>query len=276
MVLGLGVFYLWPVVRTAYFSFTKWGAFGGSTWIGFGNYRNLFHDHEVLQSLRNTAVYTLIVLLAVPIAMIVAAMLNQRGLRGVSAYRVFYFLPVVTIPAAVAIVWRLLYNGDYGPINYVLSLVGIKGPYWLSSPTFALIAISIVGIWMVLGQQIIIFLAGLQAIPQDLHEAASIDGAGPVRRFVSVTMPLLTPSIFFVTVLSVIGTFQMFDLMYVMIDPNNPAIAQTRTIVYLFYERGFIENDRGYAAAIAFLLFGIIMLLTLVQFRLQKRWVHYV
>lgn len=276
MVLGLGLFYLWPVVRTAYFSFTKWGAFGGSTWIGLGNYRSLFHDHEVLQALRNTAIYTLIVLLAVPIAMVVAAMLNQRGLRGVSVYRVFYFLPVVTIPAAVAIVWRLLYNGDYGIINYLLSLVGIKGPYWLSSPTFALVAISIVGIWMVLGQQIIIFLAGLQAIPQELHEAAAIDGAGPARRFMSVTVPLLTPSIFFVTVLSVIGTFQMFDLMYVMIDPNNPAIAQTRTIVYLFYERGFIDNDRGYAAAIAFLLFGIIMLLTLVQFRLQKRWVHYV
>lgn len=274
--LGLVAFYLWPVLQTFYFSFTEWGAFGGSTWAGLENYGKLFEDEKMLGALRNTVVYAgLTTVVGVPLATVVAVLLNQRGLRGAGAYRTLYFLPVVTMPAAVALIWGYLYNGDFGLINYALSLIGIDGPFWVSDGRVALYALVAVGIWTILGYNMVILLAGLQAIPTVLYEAAEIDGAGPVRKFFSVTVPMLSPTLFFVTIMSSITTLQMFDLIYVMIGHRNPALPDTRTVVYLFFEHGFVENERGYAAAIAFVLLAIILLLTAVQFRLQKKWVHY-
>ena len=273
--LGLAVFYLWPTVRTLIISFTKSGPFGGSEWIGFENYVRLFQDPELLGALRNTAVYTVIALIGIPLAVGIAALLNTTGLKGRSAYRTLYFIPVVTMPAAIALVWRMIYNGDYGVLNAALGAVGIDGRSWLTDPNTALIAIAVVGIWAGLGTNIVIFLAGLQGIPDTIMEAADLDGAGPVRKFFSLTIPLLSPSIFFVSVISVIGALQVFDLIYMMLGRSNPAMPNTRTVVYLFYEAGFLDNDRGYAAAVAFLLLLIILVLTIVQFRLQKKWVHY-
>lgn len=273
--LGLAVFYLWPTVRTLIISFTKSGPFGGAEWIGFENYVRLFQDPELLGALRNTAVYTVIALIGIPLAVGIAALLNTTGLKGRSAYRTLYFIPVVTMPAAIALVWRMIYNGDYGVLNAALGAVGIEGRSWLTDPNTALVAIAVVGIWAGLGTNIVIFLAGLQGIPDTIMEAADLDGAGPVRKFFSITIPLLSPSIFFVSVISVIGALQVFDLIYMMLGRSNPAMPNTRTVVYLFYEAGFLDNDRGYAAAVAFLLLLIILVLTIVQFRLQKRWVHY-
>ncbi|MCK2033644.1 MULTISPECIES: carbohydrate ABC transporter permease [Microbacterium] len=273
--LGLAVFYLWPTVRTLIISFTKSGPFGGAEWIGFENYVRLFQDPELLGALRNTAVYTVIALIGIPLAVGIAALLNTTGLKGRSAYRTLYFIPVVTMPAAIALVWRMIYNGDYGVLNAALGAVGIEGRSWLTDPNTALIAIAVVGIWAGLGTNIVIFLAGLQGIPDTIMEAADLDGAGPVRKFFSITIPLLSPSIFFVSVISVIGALQVFDLIYMMLGRSNPAMPNTRTVVYLFYEAGFLDNDRGYAAAVAFLLLLIILVLTIVQFRLQKKWVHY-
>ncbi|WP_101847586.1 carbohydrate ABC transporter permease [Zhihengliuella sp. ISTPL4] len=273
--LGLAVFYLWPTVRTLIISFTKSGPFGGSEWIGFENYVRLFQDPELLGALRNTAVYTVIALIGIPLAVAIAALLNTTGLKGRSAYRTLYFIPVVTMPAAIALVWRMIYNGDYGVLNAALGAVGVEGRSWLTDPNTALIAIAVVGIWAGLGTNIVIFLAGLQGIPDTIMEAADLDGAGPVRKFFSITIPLLSPSIFFVSVISVIGALQVFDLIYMMLGRSNPAMPNTRTVVYLFYEAGFLDNDRGYAAAVAFLLLLIILVLTIVQFRLQKKWVHY-
>ncbi|MCT2225693.1 carbohydrate ABC transporter permease [Microbacterium paraoxydans] len=273
--LGLAVFYLWPTVRTLIISFTKSGPFGGAEWIGFENYVRLFQDPELLGALRNTAVYTVIALIGIPLAVGIAALLNTTGLKGRSAYRTLYFIPVVTMPAAIALVWRMIYNGDYGVLNAALGAVGIEGRSWLTDPNTALIAIAVVGIWAGLGTNIVIFLAGLQGIPDTIMEAADLDGAGPVRKFFSITIPLLSPSIFFVSVISVIGALQVFDLIYMMLGRSNPAMPNTRTVVYLFYEAGFLDNDRGYAAAVAFLLLLIILILTIVQFRLQKKWVHY-
>ncbi|WP_345762089.1 carbohydrate ABC transporter permease [Diaminobutyricibacter sp. McL0608] len=243
--------------------------------MGFANYASLFSDPDLLGALRNTAIYTFVALLGVPIAVAIAALLNTKGLRGRSFYRLLYFLPVVTMPAAIALVWRMLYNGDYGILNETLSLVGIQGTSWLTNPATALIAVAVVGIWAGLGTNIVIFMAGLLSIPDTVMEAADLDGAGPVRKFFSITVPLLSPSIFFVSVISVIGALQVFDLVYMMIGRTNPAMPDTRTIVYLFYQAGFLDNDRGYAAAIAFLLLIIILVLTVIQFRLQKKWVHY-
>jgi len=214
------------------------------------------------------------------VAIVVAALLNRRRLRGVSVYRTLFFLPVVTMPVAVAMVWRWLYNGEYGLINYVLSLVGIDGPHWIADPSTALYALAAVGVWTTLGYNLVIFLAGMQAIPREYYEAAAIDGAGPVAQFREVTLPLLSPSIFFVSVISVIGSLQLFDLVYVIGGSgqsarNNPAYPRIQTVVALFYDKAFYTNDRGYAAAIVMALLLLIVVLTAVQFRLQKRWVHY-
>lgn len=273
--LGIAVFYLWPTVRTLIISFTKSGPFGGSEWVGIENYTRLFQDPELVGALRNTAIYTIIALIGIPLAVGIAALLNTAGLKGRSAYRTLYFIPVVTMPAAIALVWRMIYNGDYGVLNAALGAVGIEGRSWLTDPNTSLIAIAVVGIWAGLGTNIVIFLAGLQGIPDTIMEAADLDGAGPVRKFFSITIPLLSPSIFFVSVISVIGALQVFDLIYMMLGRSNPAMPNTRTVVYLFYEAGFLDNDRGYAAAVAFLLLVIILILTIVQFRLQKKWVHY-
>lgn len=272
---GITAFYLWPTLRTLLISFTKSGPFGGSEWVGIENYARLFQDPELLGALRNTALYTVIALIGIPLAVAIAALLNTTGLRGRSAYRTLYFIPVVTMPAAIALVWRMIYNGDYGVLNAALGAVGIDGRSWLTDPNTALVAIAVVGIWAGLGTNIVIFLAGLQGIPDTIMEAADLDGAGPVRKFFSITIPLLSPSIFFVSVISVIGALQVFDLVYMMLGRSNPAMPNTRTVVYLFYEAGFLDNDRGYAAAVAFLLLLIILVLTIVQFRLQKKWVHY-
>jgi multiple sugar transport system permease protein len=279
--LGLAVFYLWPVVQTVYYSFTQWGAFGGTDWIGLSNYRTLVHDPEFWQSLGNTGIYTGLVLLGIPLSMLLAVLLNLKGLRGTGIYRTFYFLPVVTMPAAVAVVWRWLYNGDAGILNQALSAVGIDGTYWVSDPDTIRFAVAVVGVWMTVGYNMILLLAGLQSIPADYYEAASLDGAGRVRQFFSVTLPLLSPTLFFTTVLSVIQSLQVFDLVYLIIGANtqnalqNPAFGDGQTVVMLFFQKAFFDNQRGYGAAIVCVLFVLIMALTAVQFRLQKRWVHY-
>ena len=273
--LGLLVFYLWPILRTLYFSFTDWGAFGSYEWTGLENYRTLVGDEVVVEALRNTFLYAFLVLLGIPLSVVVATLLNTKGLRGVGLYRTLYFLPVVTMPVAVAIVWQWIYNGQFGILNFLLSLVGIEGTSWLTNPDTALVAIGAVGIWMSLGYNVVILLAGLQGIPAHYYEAAQIDGAGPVRRFFSITVPLLTPSSFFVTVLQLIHALQVFDLVFVMIEETNPALPRVRSVVYLFYQEAFVNNDRGYAAAIVMALLIVILVMTLVQFRLQRRWVHY-
>ncbi|TCL64073.1 sugar ABC transporter permease [Rhizobium sp. BK251] len=273
--IGLGVFSLWPIFETFYYSFTTWGAFGGHKWSGLKNYDLVLRDAELLQSTINTLVFTGLSLIGVPIAIVVAALLNRPGLRGLTLYRTVYFLPVVTLPSAVALMWKLLYSGDYGLVNWLLSLVGIDGPYWLSDPNTALYAVGIVSIWSSVGYNMVILLAGMQTVPREYYEAAEIDGAGGIRQFFSITIPLLTPSIFFVCVITVINALQAFDLVFLMVNVNNPALPWTQTVVYLFFEKGFIEHNGGYAAAIAFLLMIVILALTAIQFRLQRRWVHY-
>jgi multiple sugar transport system permease protein len=273
--IGLGIFYLWPIAQTFYYSLTTWRPFGGHSFTGLANYRHVVRDPEVRQALRNTLEYTVVGLLGVPVSLVLAAVLSRPGRRGVSVYRSLMFLPVVTMPAAVAIVWRWLYNGDFGLVNVLLGKVGIGRQYWLSDPHTALFAVAAVGIWSTVGYNIVILMAGLHTIPRHHYEAAALDGASAARQFWSITVPLLSPSLFFVSVLSVIGSLQTFDLVYVMIERTNPALPQTRTIVYLFYQKAFVENDRGYAAALAFGLLLVVATVTAVQFRLQRRWVHY-
>ena len=275
-ILGIGVFYLWPIIQTFYFGFTKWGVFGGAKFVGLENYVRMFSDPTIPQSIVNTIIYTVIVLLGIPIAVFLSSLIERPGLKFAALYRTLYFIPYITMPAAVGIVWRLIFNGDFGPINWFLSLLGIQGPYWTSTPGFALVAVAVVGLWMSLGFNLIIIGAGLREIPRELYEAAEMDGASRSRQFFSITVPLLTPSIFFVSIVSVINGFQLFDLLYVMMGKANLAMPQTQSLVYIFYNEAFLQNDKGYAAAIGILILVIIAILTAFQFRIQKRWVNYV
>ncbi|MFE5338600.1 carbohydrate ABC transporter permease [Isoptericola sp. NPDC056578] len=272
---GVVLFYLWPIVQTGYFSLTEWGAFGGQTWVGLENYQRLARDPDLGTAVVNTLVYTAIVLLGIPIAMFVASLLHRPGMRFTAFYRVLYFMPYVAMPTAVAMVWRLIFNGDFGILNQALAVVGIDGPSWTSTPGFALVAVSVVGLWTSLGFAIIILSAGLRTIPPELYEAASLDGASAWRQFRSVTVPLLTPSVFFVTVITVINGFQLFDLLYALMGQANPAMQQTQSLVYLFYNEAFLRNDKGFAAAIAMVILLIVGAVTLLQFRMQRRWVTY-
>jgi multiple sugar transport system permease protein len=278
--IGLLVFYIWPMLQTFYFSFTEWGPFGDAVWTGLANYRELFHGPEFLMALRNTLVYTVLsVSITEAIALVLAVLLNQK-LRGMSVYRTLYFIPVVTMPVAIGLVWRWLYNSDYGIINYLLSLIGIEGANWLSDPDLALYAIVVVGVWSGIGYALVLFLAGLQTIPAEYYDAASVDGAGALVKFFRITLPLLSPTVFFVTVISLIDSLQVFDLIFVMISSGrsastSPVIDQTQSLVYLFYKNTFVINEQGQGAAVVLTLFIIIVLITLVQFRLQRKWVHY-
>jgi multiple sugar transport system permease protein len=275
-----GVLFAYPFVRTVWLSFLQRGPFGGYKYVGLKNYRELASNSgDFLAALGHTVEYSLIALLGIPIAAVIAALLNTKGLRGKSVYRTLYYLPVVTLPAVVAMVWRLLYNGDYGILNQVLGLFGLPGRSWVSDPATIIPAVAVVAIWAGLGTNIIILLAGLQSIPDTLYEAATLDGASRPRTFLHITLPLLSPTLFLVVVLSVIGCLQVFDLIFVMMGggfaQTNPAGKAATTVMTLFYQQGFVQNRFGYAAAIGLALMVLILALTLVQFRLQRRWVHY-
>lgn len=273
--LGLAALYLWPFVSTFAKSFMDIPTFGPGEFEGVGNYVDLIGDAGFWRALGNSAFYTALVLLGVPIAIVLAALIEQVA-RGRAIYRVLFFLPVVTLPVAVGMLWRFIFNGDFGLVNFVLSLVGIQGPYWVADDRFTIIAFAVVGIWMGLGVNLIILGAGLQGVPPELYEASSLDGANRVRQFFSITLPLITPTIFFVVVLTVISALQMFDLVFIMLGSvENTAIAGSKTIVYLFYEAAFVQFKQGYAAAIAVVLLIVIMAVTAIQFRLQRKWVIY-
>lgn len=273
--IGLLLLYVWPFLTTLMDSFQDVPAFGPATFVGLDNYTNLVNDKEFWKAFGNSALYTAIVLLGVPIAIVLAALIEQVG-RGRAIYRVLFFLPVVTLPVAIGMVWRFIYNGDFGLLNTVLSWFGVQGEFWVADPRFTIYAFGVVGIWMGLGINLIILGAGLQAIPKAVYEASALDGAGRVRQFFRITVPLLSPSIFFVTVLTVIGALQMFDLLFIMLrGVNNTALADSKTIVYLFYEKAFVQFHQGYGAAIAIVLLMVIMIATALQFRLQKSWVFY-
>ena len=276
--LGLLALYLYPAVSTFVLSFAEWGPFGGHTFTGFTNYLTVFQLDTFWTALGNTLLYMLIGLLTLPVAILFAVLLNREGLHGVTVYRALYFIPFITLPVASGLVWKWLYNGDFGLINQFLSVFGLPGTYWVSNPSTALFAIGVVQVWSQIGYYLVIFIAGIKAVPKEYWEAAEIDGASAFQRFWRITLPLLSPSIFFCTIINVIATLQIFDLVYVMSASAtaNPAFSASQSIVSLFYEKAFVEADKGTATSLAFLLMLLIAALTFVQFRLQRRWVHYV
>ncbi|GAA4018019.1 sugar ABC transporter permease [Deinococcus rubellus] len=269
------VFVLLPVLAAFGISFSKWDLFTAPHWAGLDNYRQLlFEDKLFHKVLRNTFVY---VIGTVPVQMILAlfvALLLNRGVWGQNALRVIYFLPVVSSTVAVALIWSWIFNSNFGVLNALLSALGVQDlPGWLNSSKYALPSLIIVAIWQGLGYSMVLFLAGLQGIPREAYEAGEIDGAVGWKKHRFITLPLLSPTTFFVAIVSLIGSFQVFDLAFVMTQ-GGPANA-TNTIVYYVYQNAFQFYRMGYASAAAMILFVIILAFTLVQYRLQHRWVHY-
>lgn len=273
---GLVILNIIPIIQTIYQSFFKTGAFGkGNIFIGLDNYRKLFSDSTVWQALWNTVKYALVeVPFSIAIALVIAVLLNGK-IKGKSFWRTIYFLPMVAAPAAVAMVWRWLYNSEFGLLNHILRSLGISGVNWISNPGIAYISVAIVGIWSVIGYNMVLFFAGLQEIPRDYYEAAQIDGASGLRQFFSITLPLISPTMFFVSVTRIIGAMQIFDSIYMMMDINNPALTKTQSLVYLFYKYSFVEGNKGYGSSIVMLLLAVIMVITVVQMLCQKKWVNY-
>ncbi len=273
--IGLFIFYIIPFIQNFWFSFNEVNKFNMATFVAMENYKNLFKEPDLLLSLKNTFLYALITVpIGLALSLFVAALLNTK-IKGTSFYRTIYFLPSVTMAAAVALVWKLIFHGEFGILNEVLRLFGIEGKSWLTNPSTALFCVMIVSIWGSVGYNMVILLAGMQGISKSYYEAAELDGASPARSFFQITMPLLSPTIFFVSITGLIGAFQVFDSLYMMIGPDNPAFNAVKTMNVLFYQNAFMYGYKGYAAAISIFMFVIIMIITVIQLIAQKRWVNY-
>lgn len=274
--LGLGIFYFYPFFQVVIDSFYNVGAFNKRSWVGLANYKKMFTDALMWSTLANTFKYVIVIVpFTIVLSLLIAVLLNTN-IKGRSVFRVIYFMPAITMAAAVSMVWRWIYNGDYGVLNYIISIFGVDAQRWLSDERTALLCICSVSIWMGVGYNMIILLAGIQGISRSYYEAAEIDGATGIQKFRKITLPLVTPTLFYVMITTIISTFQTFDVIYMMIDSNkNQAIKFTQSVVMYFYRNAFLFSKKGYASAIAVLLFLIIMLVTIFQMKMQKRWVNY-
>lgn len=272
VVFGLLVWWIGPVIAALLLSLTS-GNFRSPTWVGTENYQRLLQDELFWKSLRNTLYYVSgVIPLGVSLSLLLAVAMNAR-IRGIVVYRTIFFLPVVSSGVAIALLWTWIYHPEFGILNFLLSLVGLPRVPWLASIEWAMPAIIIMSVWRGLGYQMVIFLAGLQSIPETLYEAAKIDGANSWQQFRHITLPMLSPTTFFVIVLSFISAFQVFEASYVMTQ-GGPYYA-TLTIVLYIFQNAFQFFKMGYAAALSYVLAIILLSVTLVQLVLQKRWVHY-
>lgn len=272
VIIGLLVFTIGPIIVSLFLSFTKYNLLSDPKWIGIDNYTKMYGEDLFWKSLSVSAIYSIV---SVPVGLVVAlflAMLLNRKMRGVYFFRSIYYLPTVISGVGVAMLWRWIFNGQYGVLNTLLRTVGIKGPNWLLDENYALAALIITSIWGV-GGTMLIFLAGLQGIPSELLEAAEIDGAGRWAQFRYITLPMISHVTFFNLVLGIIGALQVFTDAFVITNggPNNA----TLFIAVYLYRHAFMYLNFGYAAALAWILFIIVMLLTLMVFRSSPLWVFY-
>ncbi|NIV38124.1 MAG: ABC transporter permease subunit [Anaerolineae bacterium] len=271
-ILGLVLFILGPVLSAFYLSFTRWNMTSPPEWVGLENYLRQFTNTNFFALLGNTLYLTFGYIPLVVVASLVMALLLNQRLPLTNMYRSVYFLPVVTSIVAISVLWKWLLQPEFGLLNYLLSLVGIKGPLWLSSREWAMPGLILMRVWWGSGYYMVIILAGLQGIPTAYYEAAKIDGANTWQRFRHVTLPLLSPAIFFVIIMAAIWTLQAFDQVYMMTE-GGPADA-TSVMVLQIYRQAFRYFRMGDATALSMILFAIILIFTYLQFRYSK-WVHY-
>lgn len=268
------IFFFIPVISAFVISFTDFdiyalGDFSTVRFIGFNNYIKLFDDPLFYTALKNTFYFVIMAgPLSIAVSLGAALLLNSKLVKYKSIFSLSYFIPVVTTLVAVAIVWRFIYHPKFGIINYILSLIGIAPIDWLGEPSTAMPAIVLMSVWKNFGYNMIIFIAGLQNIPEDLYEAASIEGASGWQKFKSITLPMLAPTTIFISIITMIGYFQLFAEPYIMTQGG--PLNSTLSIVQFMYQEGFRWWNMGYSASIAFVLFFIIMLGTIVQLKIQK------
>lgn len=270
--IGFILFTCGPIIASLYFSLTNYTVLSAPEFIGFGNYSSLFKDPLFWTSLYNTMYYAIFF---IPIGILMAfglSILLNQNVKGLAIYRTVYYLPSIVPAVANAILWIWLLNPQWGLINTLLKLIGIEGPGWLTSEQWAKPGLILMSLWGV-GSWIIIYLAGLQGIPEQLYEAAEVDGATKLQRFFYITIPLMTPSIFFTLVTGLIGAFQVFTSAYIMTN-GGPVNSTLFYALYLF-RNAFNYLKMGYASSMAWILFLIVLVLTLIQFKLANRWVFY-
>lgn len=265
-IISVSLFIIGPLIYAFVISFKEFSFLNptASHWTGFNNYIRLFSDETFKKALLNTTIYSLFV---VPIQLFIALMLAlvvDSDIKGRTFFRVAYYIPTVTSTVAVSVIFLYLFKAD-GLINIIISKFGIQGPVWFNNVNFALPSIMMMAIWSSVGNYMIIFLAGLQDIPTELYEAAEVDGADKFQRFLKITLPMLKPVVFFNLVISLIGTFQIFDQAYVVSGGSGGPLDSTMTVVLDIYKTGFRDFNMGYASSMAFILFLIILILTLIQ-----------
>jgi multiple sugar transport system permease protein len=272
--LGFSLFTLFPVLATFGISLFDWNMVNAPVFAGLDNYAYMLaKDPFFWKAMGNTLFYSVGAVTLIVGASLGSALALNRGMKGRNLFRILYFLPNVSSLVAVSLVWFWLYNADYGPINGLLRAIGVEGPRWLSNTKTAMPAVMLMSAWTQFGFFTIIFLAGLQSIPRQLYEAADLDGAGPVRTFARITLPMLSPTTFFVLVMSVINSFQVFEQTLVL-TKGGPAFSTTTAVMYI-YSKAFKFQQVGYASALSWALFACILVVTLLQMAGQKKWVHY-
>ena len=274
---GYLIFVLLPIVFSLYLVFVDWDylkGFKGIEWVGLDNFRIMAEDPKVLISLRNNAWFTITTVPASMVLGLVLAVVLNKYVYWKNTLRTIIFLPYISSLVAVSVIWSLMYNSQNGPINEILRTIGIQNPPgWLASPDSALAAIIIMTLWVTMGYAMVIYLAGLQGISKDLYEAASIDGASKLRQFFQITVPMLTPTHFFLAITLMIGSFQVFGPVAVMTQGG--PIDSTMVLSYHIYLMAFRYYKMGYAAALSWVLFAIIFIITIIQWQSQKRWQQY-
>ena len=270
-IIGLVVLNLWPFVQTIYTSFCEHLGFGHYQFVGLENYINMFQNAEFWKATWNTILFCI---LTVPVGLflsLLVAMLLNAKIKFKGGFRTIFFLPMVCAPAAVTMVWRWIFNGEYGILNQIFgSSIG-----WVTDPNFVMISCAIVAIWSNIGYDAVLLLAGLQNIPKTLYEANSIDGAGPVKQFFTITLPMVSPTLFVVMIMRLMSSVKVYDLIYMMVEETNPAVTSVQSLMYLFYRSSFVAGERGYGSAIVIWTVLLIGLVTIFQFIGQKKWVNY-
>ncbi|MGE5805426.1 MAG: carbohydrate ABC transporter permease [Ignavibacteria bacterium] len=262
-------FILFPVFFSFYLSFQQWNMFSGdTTFIGLDNYIRMFNSEEFWSVLKNTAIYTFgTIPLNMGFSLLVAYILHKKIL-GKKLLRTLFFAPVIISPVAAAVIWRWLYDPNFGLINFFVGIFGINPINWLNDTVAAMAALIIMGVWKTFGINMVLFAAGLQAIPEHYYEAAEIDGAGQWTKFRNITLPLLAPTTFFIMVMSIISSFQVFDIVYVL--TSGGPLGSTKVMVFYIYEHAFKFFEMGYASAVSYVLFAILFTLTLIQIKYMK------
>ncbi len=266
-------FILFPVIFSFYLSFHEWNMFSSeATYVGIDNYKRMMQSNEFWSVLKNTGIYTIgTVPLNMIVALLVAMALNKK-IKGKKFLRTAFFAPVIISPVAAAVIWRWIYDPNYGLLNYGISFFGVGSINWLNDPTAAMFALIIMGVWKTFGINMVLFSAGLAGIPETYYEAADIDGAGKFSKFWHITLPMLAPTTFFIMIMSMISSFQVFDLVYVL--TSGGPLGSTKVLVFYVYEYAFKFFEMGYASAVAYVLFVILIILTLLQVRYMKNRVH--